>query len=128
MACTDTKKQERAQRIEHAWKSMSKALIKEIDRRTRIIAWSYNFDLDFAVEEAVFNATEEFNRLFAEGYTGEEIEAVFKHYNAYRFRHDVYRELWHVWKVNEIAELAQKRIGSIPVQKGEQRETTIDND
>src|SRR5580692_1494626 len=99
MACTDTKKQERAQRIEYAWKSMSKALIKEIDRRTRIIAWSYNFDLDLAVEEAVCDVTDKFKRLVAEGYTEEEIEAVLKNHNTHRFGHDGHRSLWKLWKV-----------------------------
>jgi len=116
MTSTNTKKQERAQRIEDAWKSMSRARIEEIDSRARDIASGYNSDLDFAVEEAVCDVTDKFKKLVAEGYTEEEIEAVLKNHNVHRFGHDGYRSLWNLWNL-EIAEPAPQRLGSIPIQK-----------
>jgi hypothetical protein len=123
-----TNKQLRARRIEAVYESMNDERTKAIDSRIWEILKDWDMALEPAMDDAADEAMGHFDKLIAEGYTADEVEAVMRHHNRERLTYWAYRDVRDIWTHRWLPENERKDRGSIPVQKGEQHESTIYND
>jgi hypothetical protein len=119
MAGTITKKQAKARRLKDVYESMSDERLKALDEEIQEITSECNDVLQGAAEDAANVAGSRFYELVVRRYAEDEIEAVLKHHNSGRFEHDVYEDLREMWNRHWLPESEQRRLGSIPIRKGE---------
>ncbi len=113
MATTNRKKQLRVRRI-YVCRSFSDERVAALFARIREIVSGFDCGLEEAIQEAIA----EFDTLVREGYTPDEIEAVFRDHNPGYFEHSVYRNLRDVWRRDWVPESERADLGSTPTRKG----------
>jgi hypothetical protein len=86
-------KLERQLKARRVYQSMGKGRVEAFDDRIREIA----FDLETTAKEAANTVVDHFNKLIAEGYTADEVEAVLRHQNRERLTYFAYRDALRIW-------------------------------
>jgi hypothetical protein len=92
-----TKKQLKAKRIEGVYQSMGADRVEAIENRIRDIACAYDMDLEPALDDAADGVVDQFDKLVAEGFTPDEVEAVLRHHRRERLTSFPYRETLSIW-------------------------------
>jgi hypothetical protein len=92
-----THKQPKEKRIEAVYQTMGADHVEAIENRIRDIACGYDMDLEPALDEAADAVVDQFEKLVAEGFTPDEIEAVLRHHRRQRLTSFPYRETLSIW-------------------------------
>jgi hypothetical protein len=97
MTNTSTKKQSRAKRIEAVYQSMGIERAKEIHERIWEIASDFELTIEPAMDEAADEVEDHFDKLIAEGFSTDQIEAVLRHHKPERHTYWPYRDVRRIW-------------------------------